>query len=158
MGQNSSLISNAKTVANNTSSVPVSENNGNNPSASGNNTNNLTNSVDNKNPLLTTETAHQTAQLLAKAMNGNAGGGQGNSLAMAAAMAVVVTVMKIPNLILIPINLPELTVGKIEDMITLLKIQNMKAVEVGEKEVFRMEEIYQMRKINNPFLLVVKLI
>ena len=67
----------------------------------------------------------------------------------------VATVVEILNLtLLIQINLLEQKVGKIEVMETLLKILNMKVAEVGEKEGLQMRIIYQMMRINNPFLQV----
>ena len=72
--------------------------------------------------------------------------------AMAEAVATVVVIL---NLILpIPTNLQEQMVGKIEVMVILLKILNTKVVEVGEKGVFQMRRMQQMRKISNPFFQV----
>ena len=72
--------------------------------------------------------------------------------AMAEAVATVAAIL---NLILpIPTNLQEQMVGKIEVMVILLKILNMKVVEVGEKGAFQMRGMHQMRKISNPFFQV----
>ena len=64
-------------------------------------------------------------------------------------LAVTVTVLILNLILLIIINPLEQKVGKIEVMETLLKMLNMKVVEVGEKEEFQIRVIYQMRKINN---------
>ena len=74
-------------------------------------------------------------------------------VAMAAATMAAAMVVAILNLILLtPINLLEQKVGKIEVMGILLKMLNMKVVEVGEKEEFLMVTIHQTNRISNPFL------
>ena len=73
------------------------------------------------------------------------------------AVMAVMAVMGVEILIqilLLRINLLGQKVGKIEVMEILLKTQNMKVVEVGEKEEYQMRVMYQMRRINNPFLQV----
>ena len=68
-------------------------------------------------------------------------------------IVAAVTAGVILNLIaLILINLLDQKVGKTEAMEILLKILNLKAVEVGEKEEFLMRATLQMRQIRNPFL------
>ena len=72
-----------------------------------------------------------------------------------AATVVAATVVVILALIILtPIDLQVQKVGKIEVMEILLKTQNMKAVGVGEKGVFLMRVILQMKIISNPFLQV----
>jgi hypothetical protein len=55
-------------------------------------------------------------------------------------------------MLLTVINPLELKVGKIEVMVTLLIPLIMKAAVVGEKEVFQMKLMYQMKRTSNPFL------
>ena len=50
------------------------------------------------------------------------------------------------------INPLVLKVGKIEVLVTLLITLIMKAAAVGEKEVFQMKLMYQMKRTSNPFL------
>ena len=74
--------------------------------------------------------------------------------AMVEVMAAAIT-----DLMLLTLISPQVQkAGKIGVMAVLLKTQNMKVVEVEEKEEFPMRVIYQMRKINNPFPQVLKLI
>jgi hypothetical protein len=74
--------------------------------------------------------------------------------AIAVVMAAIAVVMAaILNLIILTItNLPERKVGKIEVMETLLITLNMKVVGAGEKGEFPMRQMYQTKKISNPFL------
>jgi hypothetical protein len=75
--------------------------------------------------------------------------------AMVVAMAVImlVAMVAILNLMLLTVINPlELKVGKIEVMVTLLIPLIMKAAVVGEKEVFQMKLMYQMKRTSNPFL------
>ena len=70
-------------------------------------------------------------------------------------VVMVVAIMVVPatlHLILhIPINLLEQKGGKIEVMVTLLKMMNMKVAGLGEKGVFQTRVVPQMRIISNPF-------
>ncbi len=71
---------------------------------------------------------------------------------MVVATVAVVTVGSLKLILLTPTNHLVQTVGRIEVMETLLKILNMKAEEAGEKEVFLMMVMPQIKKISNPFL------
>jgi hypothetical protein len=81
------------------------------------------------------------------------------TVAVAMAVAMEEVMVAIPNLkLLTPLNLQVQKAGKIEVMVIHLKILIMKVVEAGEKGEFLIRVIHQMRKINNLFLQVWKLI
>ena len=65
-------------------------------------------------------------------------------------VAATVAILKLT--LLIRINLQAQKVGKIEVMETLLKTLNLKVVEAEEKEESQMRVMFQMKRINNPFL------
>ena len=67
-------------------------------------------------------------------------------------MVVATAVVALILILLTLINLLEQRVGKTEVMENLLKTQNMKVVGAGEKEVFPMRVMLQMRIISNLIL------
>ena len=72
---------------------------------------------------------------------------------MVAAMVAAAMAAEILRLThLIQINLLVLKVGRIEVMEVLLKTLNTKVEEAEEKEGYQMSVIYQMKRINNPYL------
>ena len=77
------------------------------------------------------------------------------AVAMAAAAMVAAMAAVILKLILLTIiKLPEQKVGKIEAMEIPQKTQNSKVAEAGGKEEFQMRVIFQMKRINNSYLLI----
>ena len=84
-------------------------------------------------------------------------GGGGSYGGIMAAMEVIMVAMAavILKLILLTIiKLPEQKVGKIEAMEIPQKTQNSKVAEAGGKEEFQMRVIFQMKRINNSYLLI----
>jgi hypothetical protein len=80
------------------------------------------------------------------------------TVATVVAITVATAVETLILIILTLINLLEQMGGKIEVMETLLKIQNMRVEEAGEKEASQIRVTHLMKIINNPFLQVQKLI
>ena len=73
-------------------------------------------------------------------------------------VAVIIDLDILIQILLLKINLLVLKAGKIEVLEKLLKILNMKVVEVEEEEEFLMKQMYLKKRIRIPFLSIVQFV